>query len=104
MFALLATATYDLTLLVKIKGYKNTINDKSSKRNERHLSQVSKHLINQISSIHHYQAVIEGAKTVFESGPYGFQEMMPNLIEEEQLYKKSLGVTSDIVLKEMYTV
>ena len=48
--------------------------------------------------------MIEGAKTVFESGSYGFQEIMPNLIEEEQLYKKSLGVTSDIVLKEMYTV
>ena len=61
-------------------------------------------LIHTIFSIHHYQAVIEGAKKVLESGTYGFQEMMPNLIEEEQLYKKSLGVTSDIVLKEMYTV
>ena len=61
-------------------------------------------LIHTIFSIHHYQAVIEGAKKVLERSTYGFQEMMPNLIEEEQLYKKSLGVTSDIVLKEMYTV
>ena len=30
--------------------------------------------------------------------------MMPNMVEEEALYRKSLGVTSDIVLKEMYTV
>ena len=29
---------------------------------------------------------------------------MPNMIEEEALYRKSLGVTSDIVLKEMYYV
>ena len=30
--------------------------------------------------------------------------MMPNVVEEEALYRKSLGVTSDIVLKEMYQV
>ena len=41
---------------------------------------------------------------MLESQTYGFREMMPNVIEEEQLYRKSLGVTSDIVLKEMYTI
>ena len=29
---------------------------------------------------------------------------MPNVIEHESLFNKSLGVTSDIVLKEMYSV
>ena len=29
---------------------------------------------------------------------------MSNLVEPESLYKKTLGVTSDIVLKEMYQV
>ena len=29
---------------------------------------------------------------------------MPNVIEPEALYRKTLGVTSDIVLKEMYQV
>ena len=29
---------------------------------------------------------------------------MPNMIESEALYRKTLGVTSDIVLKEMYQV
>ena len=51
-----------------------------------------------------YTHVIEKSKTVLEGGQFGFQQMMPNIIEEEQLYKKSLGVTSDIVLKEMYSV
>ena len=30
--------------------------------------------------------------------------MIPNMVEEEALFRKSLGVTSDIVLKEMYKV
>lgn len=29
---------------------------------------------------------------------------MPNVVEPESLYRKTLGVTSDIVLKEMYRV
>ena len=29
---------------------------------------------------------------------------MPNLVEPEGLYRRTLGVTSDIVLKEMYGV
>ena len=29
---------------------------------------------------------------------------MPNLVESESLYRRTLGVTSDIVLKEMYEV
>ena len=29
---------------------------------------------------------------------------MPNMVESEGLYRKTLGVTSDIVLKEMYRV
>ena len=29
---------------------------------------------------------------------------MPNVVEHQSLYSKTLGVTSDIVLKEMYEV
>ena len=29
---------------------------------------------------------------------------MPNIVESESLYRRTLGVTSDIVLKEMYEV
>ena len=29
---------------------------------------------------------------------------MPNMVESEGLYRRTLGVTSDIVLKEMYEV
>ena len=48
--------------------------------------------------------MIEKSRAVLESNQFQFEQMMPNMIEEELLYRKSLGVTSDIVLKEMYYV
>ena len=50
-----------------------------------------------------YRKVIEETRSVLE-GRYGYQEVMPNLVESERLYRRTLGVTSDIVLKEMYEV
>ena len=50
-----------------------------------------------------YRKVIEETRSVLESR-YGYQEVMPNLVESERLYRRTLGVTSDIVLKEMYEV
>ena len=32
----------------------------------------------------------------------GFQEIMPNILEHEVLFRRSLGLFSDIVAKEMY--
>ena len=51
-----------------------------------------------------YRHVVNGARSVLEGSSYDYKEMIPNLIEDESLYNKSLGVTSDIVLKEMYSV
>lgn len=50
-----------------------------------------------------YSKVIASSQQVLET-QYGYQQVMPNLIEPESLYRKTLGVTSDIVLKEMYEV
>ena len=49
-----------------------------------------------------YRHVLDRARASLES--QGCREIMPNLVESESLYKKTLGVTSDIVLKEMYYV
>ena len=48
--------------------------------------------------------MIDKSRQVLESNRFRFTQIMPNMIEEEALYRKSLGVTSDIVLKEMYYV
>ena len=48
--------------------------------------------------------MIDKSKEVLESSQFRFSQIMSNMIEEESLYRKSLGVTSDIVLKEMYYV
>jgi len=48
-----------------------------------------------------YRHVIDQSRSVLES-QYGFEQALVNVIEQESLYKKTLGVTSDIVLKEMY--
>lgn len=47
-----------------------------------------------------YRHVLDSARETLEL--QGYEEVMPNVIESESLYKKTLGLTSDIVLKEMY--
>jgi histidyl-tRNA synthetase len=48
-----------------------------------------------------HRAVIETARTVAER--YGFQEMATPIFEFTEVFKRTLGDTSDIVTKEMYT-
>jgi histidyl-tRNA synthetase len=48
-----------------------------------------------------HRAVIETARTVAER--YGFQEMATPIFEVTEVFKRTLGDTSDIVTKEMYT-
>jgi len=48
-----------------------------------------------------HRAVIEGARLVAER--YGFQEMATPIFEFTEVFKRTLGDTSDIVTKEMYT-
>jgi histidyl-tRNA synthetase len=48
-----------------------------------------------------HRAVIETARTV--AARYGFQEMATPIFEFTEVFKRTLGDTSDIVTKEMYT-
>ncbi|MGF1593295.1 MAG: histidine--tRNA ligase [Kiloniellaceae bacterium] len=48
-----------------------------------------------------HRAVIETARAVAER--YGFQEMATPIFEFTEVFKRTLGDTSDIVTKEMYT-
>ncbi len=48
-----------------------------------------------------HSAVIEAARHV--AGLYGFQEMATPIFEFTEVFKRTLGDTSDIVTKEMYT-
>ena len=50
-----------------------------------------------------YAHVIETSKQVLET-KMGFSAIMPNIVESEKTYSKTLGLQSDIVLKEMYQV
>ena len=50
-----------------------------------------------------YRHVISASQDVLED-KYGFDQVMSNMVEPDTLYRKTLGVTSDIVLKEMYQV
>jgi histidyl-tRNA synthetase len=51
--------------------------------------------------IYIWQAVEAGAGDVFRS--YGFQEFRPPIMEFTDVFSRSIGETSDIVEKEMYT-
>jgi len=48
-----------------------------------------------------WREVEEKAKKLFEA--YGYSELRIPVLEKTELFKRSLGVTSDIVEKEMYT-
>jgi len=48
-----------------------------------------------------HSAVVEAARHV--AGLYGFQEMATPIFEFTEVFKRTLGDTSDIVTKEMYT-
>jgi histidyl-tRNA synthetase len=48
-----------------------------------------------------WQRLERAAHDVF--GPFGFREMRPPVIEHTELFARSIGETSDIVEKEMYT-
>lgn len=55
-------------------------------------------LPDQIKRWHHIE---ERAKTIFEL--YGFSEIRPPVVESTEVFARSLGTTTDIVEKEMYT-
>lgn len=50
-----------------------------------------------------YAHVIETCKQVLET-KMGFSAIIPNIVESDQTFNKTLGLQSDIVLKEMYQV
>jgi histidyl-tRNA synthetase len=50
-----------------------------------------------------YSHVIDTSRLVLES-KFGFNAIMPNIVESELTFNKTLGLQSDIVLKEMYQV
>ena len=49
-----------------------------------------------------YSHAIETCRNIIEQK--GFHFILPNLVEYESTYNKTLGLQSDIVLKEMYYV
>ena len=51
--------------------------------------------------IYVWQRIESSAKTVFHN--YGFQEIRLPIIESTDIFVRSIGETSDIVDKEMYT-
>ena len=53
--------------------------------------------------MHSYRRVLDASQCILE-GEYGYELALTNMVEPETLYRKTLGVTSDIVLKEMYEV
>ena len=48
-----------------------------------------------------YRRVLETSQRILEE-QYNYKQALVNVVEPESLYVKTLGVTSDIVLKEMY--
>ena len=48
-----------------------------------------------------YQAIVDQCRDVLEKN-YGFSPTFPSIVEQEKVFAKTLGVQSDIVLKEMY--
>ncbi len=48
-----------------------------------------------------HRAVVETARTV--AARYGYQEMVTPVFEATEVFKRTLGDTSDVVTKEMYT-
>lgn len=48
-----------------------------------------------------WRRIEDEASTVFSS--YGFSEIRPPLVEKTELFRRSIGETTDIVEKEMYT-
>ncbi|MGB9763083.1 MAG: histidine--tRNA ligase [Minisyncoccia bacterium] len=50
----------------------------------------------------YYDYIYENAKKVFEY--FGFQRCEPPLLERAELYNKGVGVNTDIIEKEMYTL
>ena len=50
-----------------------------------------------------YERVCNSFKSVLED-KHSFRRIVPNLVEHEEVFAKTLGVSSDIVLKEMYSV
>jgi histidyl-tRNA synthetase len=49
-----------------------------------------------------FSHVIDSCKDILESK--GFNMILPNIVESELTFNKTLGLQSDIVLKEMYKV
>jgi histidyl-tRNA synthetase len=48
-----------------------------------------------------WQRIEQAARTLFDR--YGYREIRPPVIEETQLFARSIGAETDIVAKEMYT-
>jgi histidyl-tRNA synthetase len=48
-----------------------------------------------------WERIEQAARTLF--GRYGYREIRPPVIEETQLFARSIGAETDIVAKEMYT-
>ena len=55
-------------------------------------------IIDDIDKWHHLEATLQAL-----SAQYGYQEIRTPLLEDSRLFERSIGVTSDIVHKEMYT-
>ena len=51
-----------------------------------------------------YERVRTSFKDVLEGDRHSFRKIEPNLVEHEEVFAKTLGVSSDIVLKEMYSI
>ena len=50
-----------------------------------------------------YLHIVHKCQNVLEK-EFGFEQTMARIVENEEVFAKTLGVTSDIVLKEMYRV
>jgi len=48
-----------------------------------------------------YQTIVDRCRAILEQN-YGFSPTLPSIVEQEKVFVKTLGVQSDIVLKEMY--
>ena len=48
-----------------------------------------------------WERIEQAARTLFDR--YGYREIRPPVIEETQLFARSIGAETDIVAKEMYT-
>ena len=49
-----------------------------------------------------YRHVLERSKPILE-GQFGFKRLLQNTVERQQTFSRTLGISSDIVQKEMYS-